>query len=52
MNNDEEKESEYYTIIEMLQEMSFKKILLILFGFYALVFSVVMAFVYWYLKHR
>jgi len=52
MNNDDEKESEYYTIIEMLESLPFKKILLILFGFYIFVFSIVMSFVYWYLKHR
>ena len=51
MNDDNEIESKYYTIIELLETMPFKKILLILFGFYLFVYTVVMALVYWYLHH-
>jgi hypothetical protein len=50
--NDKEKESEYYTIIELLEVMSFKKVLLVMFSFYLFVFSTVMSFIYWYLNHH
>lgn len=52
MNNNEEKESEYYTILEMLENIPFKKVVLILIAAYGTIGSVVLAFVYWYTKHR
>jgi hypothetical protein len=49
MNNQEEQESEYYSIIELVETMSFKKLLLIIFGFCTFVITIAMSFVYWYL---
>ena len=49
MNNQEEQESEYYSIIELLETMSFKKLLLIMVGFCTFIIAIVMSFVYWYL---
>ena len=48
----EKKETEYQTIFEMLNEMSCKKAIVILIGFYSLVASVVLFFVYWLTKHK
>ena len=49
---DDEKESEYLTILEMLEEMSMGKAVAVILGFYTLVASVAMNFVYWFTKHR
>lgn len=49
---DDEKESEYLTILEMLEEMSMGKAVAVILGFYTVVASVAMIFVYWFTKHR
>ena len=47
---DDEKESEYLTILEMLQEMSTGKAVAVILGFYTVVAGIVMIFVYWFTK--
>jgi hypothetical protein len=47
---DEKKVSEYYTIIELLEDLPFKKVVLLMLGFYTLVLTVALSFMYWYLK--
>jgi cell division septal protein FtsQ len=50
--SDEEKESEYQTILEMLLEMSVGKLIAFLLGFYTVVASVVLFFVYWITRYK
>lgn len=52
MFNDDEKESEYLTIIEMLEGMGLGKAMAYIVGFYTIVAGIVMIFVYWLTKHR
>ena len=50
--NDDEKESEYQTILEMIQEMSIGKFIACLLGFYTIIATPVLFFVYWLTKHK
>jgi hypothetical protein len=50
--SDEEKESEYQTILEMLLEMSVGKLITFLLGFYTIIATVVLFFVYWLTRHK
>jgi hypothetical protein len=49
---DDEKESEYLTILEMLEQMPLGKAMMAILGFYTIVASVAMFFVYWFTRHR
>jgi hypothetical protein len=48
----DEKESEYLTILEMLEEMSTGKAVAVILGFYTVVASIAMVVVYWLTRHR
>jgi hypothetical protein len=48
----DDKESEYYTIIELLESMGLGKAIAIILGFYTIVAGIVMVFVYWLTRHR
>jgi hypothetical protein len=50
--NEEGKESEYQTILEMLLEMSVGKLITFLLVFYTTIASVVLFFVYWLTRHK
>jgi hypothetical protein len=47
---DEEQESEYMTILEMLQEMPLGKAIMAILGFYIVIGSVTMSVLYFLLK--
>lgn len=46
----DEKESEYMTITEMLEEMSWLKAIGCIIGFYFVIGGMVLGFVYWYTR--
>ena len=50
--NDDEKESEYYTITELLQEMNLGKAIGVIVGFFSIVGSIAMIFAYWFTRHK
>ena len=50
--NDKEKESEYYTIIELLESMSMGKAIGFIVGFFSIIGTIVMIFVYWLIRHK
>lgn len=51
-DDDDEKESEYMTILEMLEEMGMGKAIAVILGFYSVVASIVLFFVYWLTRHK
>lgn len=50
--DEEEKESEYYTVLELLESMSLAKALASIFGFFTIIGGITMFFVYWFTRHR
>jgi hypothetical protein len=49
---DDEKESEYLTILEMLDQMPLGKAVVAILGFHTVVASITMFFVYWLTRYR
>jgi hypothetical protein len=49
---DDEKEGEYLTILEMLEQMKLGKAIAVILGFYTVAASIVLFFVYWFTRHR
>jgi hypothetical protein len=48
---DDEKESEYLTILEMLEQMKLSRAIAVILGFYSIIGIIVMIFVYWLTRH-
>jgi hypothetical protein len=44
---DDEKESKYLTILEMLEQMKLSKAIAVILGFYSIIGIIAMGFVYW-----
>jgi hypothetical protein len=49
---DDGKESEYLTILEMLEQMKLGKAIAVILGFYSAIGGIVLVFVYWLTRHR